>query len=231
MRRSGSTPRVDFQLEAQLTGEQPALTVARYDSGSDAADYLMARYTPAVDWSKAAGKRTDVVVAVDTSAGGDDASRRLETTAAEALLRALAPSDRFALVALDLGAEVLYPAKGLAKAEEGEIAKALEALADHPERGLIDFGIGENDEMAPAPVRRVMAAEINKPANRGYADNGILEFKQAVSRSMARHFHVRRDPAGAVHHSLRPEAAAQPGSDRGGRVDAVGRVVRLQCRQ
>jgi len=37
------------------------------------------------------------------------------------------------------------------------------ALAEHPERKLVDFGIGENDEMAPVPVRealkRVAAAE------------------------------------------------------------------------
>ena len=37
------------------------------------------------------------------------------------------------------------------------------ALAEHPERKLVDFGIGENDEMADASVRRVMAEEINKP--------------------------------------------------------------------
>src|SRR6185369_4183102 len=40
------------------------------------------------------------------------------------------------------------------------------ALAEHPERKLIDFGIGENDELAPAPVREAMAEEINQPANR-----------------------------------------------------------------
>ena len=54
------------------------------------------------------------------------------------------------------------------------------ALAEHPERKLIDFGIGENDEMAAESVRRVMAEEINKPENRGYADNGIAAFKEAV---------------------------------------------------
>ena len=47
------------------------------------------------------------------------------------------------------------------------------ALAEHPERRLVDFGIGENDEMAPESVRAVMAREINRPENRGYADNGI----------------------------------------------------------
>ena len=30
------------------------------------------------------------------------------------------------------------------------------AIADHPERRMLDFGIGENDEMAPANVRAVM---------------------------------------------------------------------------
>ncbi len=76
------------------------------------------------------------------------------------------------------------------------------ALADHPERSLIDFGIGENDAPAAESVRQVMAVEINKPENRGYADNGILEFKQAVARFMARQFDVALDldqPALASH--------------------------------
>ena len=69
------------------------------------------------------------------------------------------------------------------------------ALADHPERKLIDFGIGENDEMAAANVRRVMAAEIDKPENRGYSDNGIPAFKEAAARFMQREFGVALDPA------------------------------------
>ena len=32
------------------------------------------------------------------------------------------------------------------------------ALADHPDRSLLDFGIGENDAMANESVREVMAA-------------------------------------------------------------------------
>src|SRR5690606_21638855 len=58
------------------------------------------------------------------------------------------------------------------------------ALAEHPERSIVDFGIGENDEMAPDPIRRVMMEEINNPANRGYADNGIDAYKQAAARFM-----------------------------------------------
>src|SRR3989304_5914811 len=60
------------------------------------------------------------------------------------------------------------------------------ALADHPQRKLVDFGIGENDEMADDSVRSAMAQEINEPQNRGYADNGISAFKEAVARLMAR---------------------------------------------
>jgi LL-diaminopimelate aminotransferase len=81
------------------------------------------------------------------------------------------------------------------------------ALADHPERKLLDFGIGENDEMAPEPVRRVMAAEINQPANRGYADNGIAAFKEAAARFMAREFGVSLDPATEVNHCIGSKTA------------------------
>ncbi|HUS39419.1 MAG TPA: aminotransferase class I/II-fold pyridoxal phosphate-dependent enzyme, partial [Pirellulales bacterium] len=76
------------------------------------------------------------------------------------------------------------------------------ALSDHPERRLIDFGIGENDEMADESVRCAMAKELNKPENRGYADNGIPEFKEAVARFMARNFDVTLDPATEINHSI-----------------------------
>jgi LL-diaminopimelate aminotransferase len=69
------------------------------------------------------------------------------------------------------------------------------ALAEHPERTLLDFGIGENDEMAPEIVRRRMVEEINKPENRGYADNGIPAFREAAARFMQREFGVALDPA------------------------------------
>ena len=81
------------------------------------------------------------------------------------------------------------------------------ALADHPERKLIDFGIGENDEMADVSVRQAMAAEINEPANRGYADNGIAAFKEAVSRFMAREFDVQLDPVKEVNHCIGTKTA------------------------
>ncbi len=86
------------------------------------------------------------------------------------------------------------------------------ALAEHPERELLDFGIGENDEMAPELVRRVMAEEINRPENRGYADNGIQEFKDAAARFMRRQFGVELDPVTEVNHSIgsKPALAMLP---------------------
>ena len=76
------------------------------------------------------------------------------------------------------------------------------ALADFPDRHLLDFGIGENDEMADLTVRQAMAAEINKIENRGYADNGCLEYKEAVARFMLRRFGVRLDPVTEINHSI-----------------------------
>ncbi|REJ69609.1 MAG: LL-diaminopimelate aminotransferase [Planctomycetota bacterium] len=87
-----------------------------------------------------------------------------------------------------------------------------QARSEHPERTLIDFGIGENDSIAPASVRQAMAVEIDKPENRGYADNGILEFQEAAARFMARNFDVQLDPATEVNHSIgsKPALAMLP---------------------
>ncbi len=81
------------------------------------------------------------------------------------------------------------------------------AISEHPERALIDFGIGENDEMAPEPVRRVMAREIDRPENRGYADNGVAAFKEAVARFMQREFQVELDPVREVNHCIGSKTA------------------------
>ena len=76
------------------------------------------------------------------------------------------------------------------------------ALADFPNRPLVDFGIGENDGTAPESVRRKMADEINKPENRGYMDNGNQNFKEAVARFMQRNFGVALNPQTQVNHSI-----------------------------
>jgi LL-diaminopimelate aminotransferase len=81
------------------------------------------------------------------------------------------------------------------------------ALADHPERRLLDFGIGDNDAMADESVRAAMSREINEPQNRGYADNGIVEFKEAVARFMERNFGVALDPATEINHCIGSKTA------------------------
>jgi LL-diaminopimelate aminotransferase len=86
------------------------------------------------------------------------------------------------------------------------------ALADFPNRSLVDFGIGENDAMADESVRRCMAEEINKPENRGYMDNGPAAFKEAAARFMKRNFGVDLDPATQVNHCIgsKPALAMLP---------------------
>ncbi len=81
------------------------------------------------------------------------------------------------------------------------------ALADYPDRPLVDFGIGENDAMADQAVRQRMAAEINRLENRGYADNGIADFKQAVARFMDRQFGVSLDPNSEINHCIGSKTA------------------------
>ena len=82
-----------------------------------------------------------------------------------------------------------------------------QALAEHPERKMLDFGIGENDEMAPENVRSVMRQEIDRPENRGYADNGIAEFKEAAAAFMKREFGVVLDPVKEINHCIGSKTA------------------------
>ncbi len=139
MRRSGFTPRADFQLEATTSEDRAPLRISRFKAGGETADYLMARYTPDIDWNSAEQPQADVVVVVDTSAAGDEASRQLRAQTAEAILRAMSESDHFALVSVDVRPTVLHPKEGLAAANDKEIAKALEALAEHSSGGATDL--------------------------------------------------------------------------------------------
>ena len=81
------------------------------------------------------------------------------------------------------------------------------ALADYPDRELLDFGIGENDSMADELVRNKLAQEVHRPENRGYADNGILEYKKAVAEFMERQFQVSLDPATQINHCIGSKTA------------------------
>ena len=86
------------------------------------------------------------------------------------------------------------------------------ALAAHPERQLLDFGIGENDDMADPVVRNALKTEVEKLDNRGYADNGIAAFKDAAAAFMRRQFGVALDPTTEVNHCIgsKPALAMLP---------------------
>src|SRR5436309_6528109 len=86
------------------------------------------------------------------------------------------------------------------------------ALAAHPERRLLDFGIGENDDMADPLVRDVLKREADKLENRGYADNGIAAYEEAAAAFMKRTFGVTLDPATEINHAIgsKPALAMLP---------------------
>src|SRR6516225_2643919 len=86
------------------------------------------------------------------------------------------------------------------------------ALAAHPKRRLLDFGIGENDDMADPLVRDTLKREVDKLENRGYADNGIAAFKEAGAAFMKRTFGVTLDPTTEGNHAIgsKPALAMMP---------------------
>jgi len=86
------------------------------------------------------------------------------------------------------------------------------AIKDYPNRPLLDFGIGENDDMAHESVRAAMKVEIDMLENRGYADNGIQEYKNAAAAFMQREFGVVLDPNTEINHCIgsKPALAMLP---------------------
>jgi LL-diaminopimelate aminotransferase len=87
------------------------------------------------------------------------------------------------------------------------------ALAAHPGVELIDLGVGEPDEMAYPGVIQSLQREAERPENRGYADNGIPEFKAAAARYLQRVYGVSDiDPETEVLHGIgsKPVLAMMP---------------------
>ncbi len=76
------------------------------------------------------------------------------------------------------------------KFEKIKRAKAA-ALKANPGAELIDLGVGEPDDMAPAVVVDAMQKECSRWENRGYADNGIMEFREAAARYMENVYGVK----------------------------------------
>ena len=82
------------------------------------------------------------------------------------------------------------------------------AKAAKPGVELIDMGVGEPDDKAFPQVIETLAAEADKLENRGYADNGGDDFKQAAARYMKNTFGVDIDPKTEVIHSIGSKASA-----------------------
>ncbi len=115
------------------------------------------------------------------------------------------------LFANRIGGEQFGKSTEIYKFEKIKRAKA-KARELHPELEILDFGVGEPDQMAPAPIREALKAEVDKSENRGYADNGIPEFKQAAADYMKSFFGVEFDPATEINHSIgtKPTLAMLP---------------------
>jgi LL-diaminopimelate aminotransferase len=89
----------------------------------------------------------------------------------------------------------------------------LDALKARPHVELLDFGVGEPDQLAPFPVRETLKKAVDDPANRGYADNGTREFRHAAARYMKDFFGVENlDPDAEINHSIgsKPALAMLP---------------------
>ena len=81
------------------------------------------------------------------------------------------------------------------------------AIAANPGMEIIDMGVGEPDDMAFPAVVAKLAEEAAKWENRIYADNGILEFKQAAARYMNALYGVELDPETEFCHTIGSKSA------------------------
>lgn len=81
------------------------------------------------------------------------------------------------------------------------------ALAAHPGKELLDFGVGEPDSMADPKVVKSLAQEAALPENRGYADNGGPRLRLAAAHYMKEVFGVSLDPETEILHSIGSKAA------------------------
>ena len=99
-------------------------------------------------------------------------------------------------------------AKGTAIYKFEKIKRAKrKALADHPERQLIDFGIGENDEMAPPQVRAGWPARSTGRRTAATPTTASRPTRKRRRRFMQRNFGVALDPAKEVNHCIGSKTA------------------------
>jgi Ca-activated chloride channel family protein len=213
MRRSMYTPRADFQVELTPRKLPEPLRVTRFSTGGDQADFVMLRWMPDLDFRAPKRPPVELLLAVDLSAGGDDADLRLKLAVAEAVLRNLAAGDRFALLTTDVTPRVIYPQAGLASAEPQHVSAALSALSARGAAGASDLGA-----MFDPGLSRLHEAE--QPAfvyvGDGQATSGELRgaalierLRRSLEGSRARVFTV--GVGASAHHTLLAQLAAVGG--------------------
>jgi LL-diaminopimelate aminotransferase len=111
------------------------------------------------------------------------------------------------LFAERIGGAAFGTSNEIYKFEKIKRAKAAARVA-RPDVEILDFGVGEPDQIAPTPIRRAMKQAIDDPANRGYADNGIGEFKIAALQYMKTFMGVSNlDPDTEINHSIGSKTA------------------------
>lgn len=106
------------------------------------------------------------------------------------------------IIAERLGGRNFGKAEKIYKFVKIKLAKD-EAIKAHPERAMIDMGVGEPDKPADPRVVERLYKEAGKPENRFYSDNGIAEFQQAACKYMADVYGVTGlDPEKNVIHGI-----------------------------
>jgi LL-diaminopimelate aminotransferase len=77
----------------------------------------------------------------------------------------------------------------------------------NPDTELFDLGVGEPDAMADAGIVEMLRAEVRKPENRGYADNGDAVLKEAAAKYLREVCGVPVDAETQIVHSIGSKAA------------------------
>lgn len=81
-------------------------------------------------------------------------------------------------------------------------------IEEHPNETLLDFGIGEGDEMPPFFILERLKREINKHENRVYADNGINFLKQTAAIHLKEIYNLKiDDPLNQINHVMGAKSA------------------------
>lgn len=79
--------------------------------------------------------------------------------------------------------------------------------AEHPDRVLLDMGIGEPDLPPPDFVIEELCSQAHFSENQGYADNGCPEFREAAAQFMQKTFGVTVDPQRELVHCIGAKSA------------------------